>query len=248
MLVSTPVMYGGRFLGMIGSVVDLQFLYPALQEVNRGGLTPYVVDSQGRLVAAPLRITQPGRTWTNSEIVRNFVEQGSKAQMVAATREFTISGGKNGVKMLGTYSPVSNLDWAVVVQKPRSEAYRGVYEMQRNARLLALLAVLLSIGISIFAARKITNPLEVLDGIQPRDSLAGIFPNASILRAALRLASWPRRSTLCQRNLSTLCSTSNGPRVRIVTCLWRLSKCWPERLTKKIHKRVATLTGSQNIR
>jgi putative nucleotidyltransferase with HDIG domain len=94
--------------------------------------------------------------------VRNFVEQGSKAQLVAATREFTISGGKNGVKMLGTYSPVSNLDWAVVVQKPRSEAYRGVYEMQRTARLLALLAVLLSIGISIYAARRITNPLEVL--------------------------------------------------------------------------------------
>src|SRR5437879_2448647 len=34
--------------------------------------------------------------------------------------------------------------------------------MQRTARLLALLAVLLSIGVSIFAARRITNPLEVL--------------------------------------------------------------------------------------
>jgi HD-GYP domain-containing protein (c-di-GMP phosphodiesterase class II) len=66
------------------------------------------------------------------------------------------------VRMLGTYSPVNNLAWAVIVQKPRSEAYRGVFEMQRTARLLALLAVLLSIGISIFAARRITNPLEIL--------------------------------------------------------------------------------------
>src|SRR5437667_7031987 len=64
--------------------------------------------------------------------------------------------------MLGTYSPVTNLDWAVVVQKPRDEAYRGVYEMQRTARLLALLAVLLSVAISFIAARRITNPLEVL--------------------------------------------------------------------------------------
>src|SRR5216117_2802726 len=46
MRVSTPVMYGGRFLGMIGSVVDLQFLIRRLQEVSSGGLTPYVVDSQ----------------------------------------------------------------------------------------------------------------------------------------------------------------------------------------------------------
>src|SRR5208337_4657242 len=45
---------------------------------------------------------------------------------------------------------------------PQREAYRGVYEMQRTARLLALLAVLLSIGVSIFAARRITNPLQNL--------------------------------------------------------------------------------------
>jgi putative nucleotidyltransferase with HDIG domain len=161
MLVSAPVMYGGRFLGMIGSVVDLQFLIRRLQEVNRGELTPYVVDSQGRLVAAATHDYATGQDMTNLEIVKNFVEQGSKAQLVVPTREFSV-GGKRGVKMLGTYSPVTNLDWAVVVQKPRDDAYRGVYEMQRTARLLALLAVLFSIAISFYAARRITNPLEVL--------------------------------------------------------------------------------------
>jgi HD-GYP domain-containing protein (c-di-GMP phosphodiesterase class II) len=161
MLVSAPVMYGGRFLGMIGSVVDLQFLIRRLQEVNRGGLTPYVVDSQGRLVAGATPDYATGQDMTNLEIVKNFVDQGSKAQLVAATREFSV-GGKKGVKMLGTYSPVINLDWAVVVQKPRDDAYRGVYEMQHTARLLALLAVLVSIAISFYAARRITNPLEVL--------------------------------------------------------------------------------------
>src|SRR5437764_1720059 len=155
-------MYGGRFLGMIGSVVDLQFLIRRLQEINLGGLTPYVVDSQGRLVAGATPDYATGQDMTNLEIVKNFVEQGGQAQFVAATREFSVKDGKNSVKMLGTYSPVGNLDWAVVVQKPRAEAYRGVYEMQRTARLLALLAVLLSIGISIFAARRITNPLEIL--------------------------------------------------------------------------------------
>jgi len=162
MLVSTPVMYAGRFLGMIGAVEDMQFLIRRLQEVNRGGLTPYVVDSQGRLVAGATPDYATGQDMTNLEIVHNFVEQGSKAQLVAATREFNVSLGKSSTKMLGTYSPVTNLDWAVVVQKPRDEAYKGVFEMQRTARLLASLAVFLSIGISIYAARRITNPLEVL--------------------------------------------------------------------------------------
>jgi HD-GYP domain-containing protein (c-di-GMP phosphodiesterase class II) len=161
LLVSSPVSYGGRFLGMVGAVVDLQFLIRRLQEVSGGGLIPYVVDAQGRLVAAGTTQYVTGQDMKNLEIVRNFVDEGNKAQL-AATKEFSVREGKEDVAMLGTYSPVTALDWAVVVQKPRLEAYRGVYEMQRTARLLAILAVLLSIGVSTFAARRITNPLEVL--------------------------------------------------------------------------------------
>ena len=159
-LVSSPVTYGGRFLGMVGAVVDLQFLIRRLREVG-GGLIPYVVDSQGRLVAAGIPQYVTGQDMKNLEIVRNFVDEGNKAQL-AATKEFAVQEGKNSIDMLGTYSPVTTLNWAVVVQKPQLEAYRGVYEMQRTARLLALLAVLLSIGVSIFAARRITNPLQIL--------------------------------------------------------------------------------------
>ncbi len=160
-LVSSPVSYGGRFLGMVGAVVDLQFLIRRLHEVSGGGLIPYVVDSQGRLVAAGTPQYVTGQDMKSLEIVRNFVDEGNKAQL-AATKEFGVREGKNNVEMLGTYSPVTALDWAVVVQKPQLEAYRGVYEMQRTARLLAILAVLLSVGVSIFAARRITNPLQIL--------------------------------------------------------------------------------------
>ncbi len=160
-VVSYPVKYGDRFLGMIASVVDLQFLIRRLQEVAGGGLTPYVVDSQGRLVAGAAPGLATGQDMKKLDIVRNFVDGGNKAQL-AETREFMVDSGTDRVAMLGTYSPVMSLNWAVVVQKPRNEAYRGVLEMQRTARLLALLAVLLSIGVSIFAARRITNPLQIL--------------------------------------------------------------------------------------
>ena len=160
-VVSYPVKYAQRFLGMIASVVDLQFLIRRLQEVSGGGLTPYVVDAQGRLVAAATPEFATGQDMKNLDIVRNFVDGGNKAQLVP-TMEFSVRDGKTDEEMLGTYSPVTSLNWAVVVQKPRGEAYRGVIEMQRTARLLALLAVLLSIGVSIFAARRITNPLQVL--------------------------------------------------------------------------------------
>jgi HD-GYP domain-containing protein (c-di-GMP phosphodiesterase class II) len=160
-LVSYPVNYGSRFLGTIATVVDLQFLIRRLREVSGGGLTPYVIDSQGRLVAAATPEFATGQDMKKLDIVRNFVDGGNKAQL-AETREFIVNNGSEHVEMLGTYCPVMTLNWAVVVQKPRREAYRGVIEMQRTARLLALLAVLLSIGVSIFAARRITSPLKVL--------------------------------------------------------------------------------------
>jgi HD-GYP domain-containing protein (c-di-GMP phosphodiesterase class II) len=160
-VVSYPVKYGNRFLGMIATVVDLQFLIRRLQEVASGGLTPYVVDAQGRLVAAAAPGFATGQDMKNLDIVRTFVDGGNKAQIIA-TQEFTVNSGSERVAMLGSYSPVMSLNWAVIVQKPRNEAYAGVIEMQSKARLLALVAVLVSILVSIFAARRITNPLQVL--------------------------------------------------------------------------------------
>ena len=160
-LVSSPIMYGGRFLGMIGYVVDLQFLIRRLQEVNRTGLMPYVVDSQGRLVAAGTPEYATGQDMSKFEIVRSFVQEGSKAQL-SPTYDFTVHDGKNKVAMLGTYSRVTALDWAVVVQKPQSEAYSDILEMQRTGRRLAWVAVAVSMLLSIFSARRVTSPLEVL--------------------------------------------------------------------------------------
>ena len=160
-LVGSPVQYGNRFLGMLASVVDLQFLIRRLQEASGGGLTPYVVDSQGRLVAAATPEFATGQQMKNFDIVNSFVDRGNKA-LFSETKEFEIKSGSNRVEMLGTYSPVGSLDWAVIVQKPARKAYSDVYDMQRMGRLLALIAVLLSILVSIYAARRITNPLHVL--------------------------------------------------------------------------------------
>ena len=93
MLVSSPIMYDGRFLGMIGSVVDMDYLIRRLQQVSLSGLMPYVVDSQGRLVAAATPQYATGQDMSHFEIVRSFVGEGAKAQL-AATREFTIRDGQ----------------------------------------------------------------------------------------------------------------------------------------------------------
>jgi putative nucleotidyltransferase with HDIG domain len=161
MLVSTPLTTDGRFIGMIAAVVDLEYLTKRLRDASQGGLVTYVVDRQGRLVAGASSDYAIGQDMTNLEIVKNWVEQGARTTLVA-TREFTIQDGKDRVPMLGTYSPVATLEWAAVAQKKQKDAYQGVYEMQHNANLLALLAVFVSLGVSLFAAKSITGPLGTL--------------------------------------------------------------------------------------
>jgi len=160
MLVSTPINAGDRMIGMIGVVVDLQFLIDRLKSASQGGLVTYVVDRQGRLVAAGAGTYATGQDMTNFEIVKNFVEQGGTGQ-VGATNEFDTKGPQP-VEMLGTYSRVRDLEWAVVAQKTQADAYHDASDIQRTAMLLAIAVVVVSMLISIFSARQITNPLEQL--------------------------------------------------------------------------------------
>jgi putative nucleotidyltransferase with HDIG domain len=159
-LVSTPVTVGGRFAGLIGAFVDLQFLIDRLEKVSSGGLEAYVVDHDGRLVAAGTQNYSTGQDMTRFDIVKGFLDHTQN--QVIATREFTAMIGKHEIDMLGTYNPVPALGWAVIAQKPQSLAYSSVIEMQRTAKWLALAVIAISVCISFLAARRITTPLDTL--------------------------------------------------------------------------------------
>jgi HD-GYP domain-containing protein (c-di-GMP phosphodiesterase class II) len=161
LLLSTPVLAAGRFVGMIGVFLDLDFLIRRLKQDSQGQLQAYVIDQQGRLVAGADSTFATGQEMTRFEIVRNFVEQG-QSKRLAATNEFRFVQGNKAVDMLGTYSPISSLDWAVVAQKPRDAAYAAINELQWKARMLAVAAALIGLLVSIFAARKIATPLRTL--------------------------------------------------------------------------------------
>jgi putative nucleotidyltransferase with HDIG domain len=162
-LFSMPISAGGRFIGLLGAAVDLGFLRIRLQDVANfgGGLQTFVVDRQGRLVAAATSNYATGQDMTKFEMVRSFVESGGRA--VVATNEFTVLGsdGKK-IAMLGTVSPVRSLGWAVIAQKPQHDAYSDITEMQAKAISYAIYAVVLAMMVSIVAARRITGPLDVL--------------------------------------------------------------------------------------
>jgi len=161
-LVSTPLVADGRFNGMLGAAVDLGFAIRNLNDVSTANMLTYVVDQQGRLVAAPDSTHfATGQDMTRFDIVKSFVDSAGKARW-SANYHFAINENGHSTEMLGTYSPVPTMEWAVIAQKPQDDAYRGVYEMQRTARWLALASVLLACLVGIVATRRLTTPLRVL--------------------------------------------------------------------------------------
>src|SRR5260370_41107195 len=83
MLVSSPIMYDGHFLGMIGSVVDMDYLIRRLQQVSLTGLRPYVVDSQRSLAAAATAQYAPGQDMSHFHIDRSLGGGGRQARLAA---------------------------------------------------------------------------------------------------------------------------------------------------------------------
>jgi HD-GYP domain-containing protein (c-di-GMP phosphodiesterase class II) len=163
MLAGYPLLNNGHYYGMVAILLDLQFLTERLQTLSRGGLVTYAVDHNGRYITGTLPDFTTGLdVGSHYEIVHKFAGQPLGNMAFSETTEFSAVENGSKVELLGTCSPVPKLNWAIITQKDKRAAYASIAAMQTSSRLLALLIVLLSIGVSIVSARHITGPIESL--------------------------------------------------------------------------------------
>ncbi len=173
MVVSMPVLNEKKaYLGSLELIIDLQYIVQALKEAKDQDqeLETFVVDHSGRIVASPNPRYATGQDMKSNELVESFVEQNANAR-VSVTKEYFLLEGKAKIPMLGTYRSVPGLGWAVVAQKTQDIAYIEIIDNKHDAVRYALIAIAISILISIWAARRLTTPLHVLT--QSSRSIAG---------------------------------------------------------------------------
>jgi len=143
----------------VAIVVSLEFLREQLKK-SPGGLVTYVVNREGRLILYPDEKSYTvGQDMSGIEIVQSFLT-GTEQAIVTTT--FDLEQNNEVVKMLGTQAPVPALNWAVIAQKPLDEAYAAVYEMDRYAFMLGFIAIVLSLAIGYYSARRLTTPIQML--------------------------------------------------------------------------------------
>jgi HD-GYP domain-containing protein (c-di-GMP phosphodiesterase class II) len=164
MVMAKPIVdESNSYLGALELIVDLNFLTQKLKETSDRdpGLETFVVDESGRVIASPIPQYATGQDMTSNDLVKLFVEQGVNKRF-GLTTEYKLQVGKNKVPMLGTFYAVPGLGWGVMSQTTQADAYFDILDMQHDAVRFALIAIAFSILLGIWAARRLTTPLNVL--------------------------------------------------------------------------------------
>ncbi|MBF8305563.1 MAG: metal dependent phosphohydrolase, partial [Acidobacteria bacterium] len=162
MLVSRPLVRNGEFGGMVAAVLNLELLVERLESSSTNGLEAFVVDRTGRLVlTANLNQRSIGQYMGESPIVQDFLSVGTQVR-VAGTRPFDLVVGDQTIPMLGTYSPIQSLGWAVIAQRRQADAYYAVGEVVSATTVWGLTALLTCLALSYLLTLRIVRPIRVL--------------------------------------------------------------------------------------
>lgn len=163
MVMGRPLQVKRKFLGMLSAVITLKHVVERLKGAPQypAPLDVYIVDSSGRLVAS----NHPdqwisGIDMVGVPIVRKLLSQRGAA---VETSQFDLDEGKNKTSvMLGTCSPIPNVNWGIVVQSKLSEAYHFVNVMRGDTVRYGMGLILVSLLVGVLLAKSVTRPIDQL--------------------------------------------------------------------------------------
>lgn len=156
--ISTPIFSKtGKYLGLVGGTIYLEeqnILYELLgKHYYDDGSYVYVVDSNGRI------IYHQDRSRINEVVRDNPVVQKIMHNHESGSQRVTNSKGQD---MLAGYATVEKAGWGVVSQRPTEIALEPTENMMKQMLMTALPLLIISLLIVIWAALKISKPLQRL--------------------------------------------------------------------------------------
>lgn len=165
-LLAAPLLSGQQFHGMIATLVSLDSVLDRLRDTStRGQRDVYLVDRSGRIVAHPdTRKFVPGTDVSTSVAVVAAFKESPEDVRATETRPFQIEENGERIKMIGTFTPVPGLHWAVIAHR-RFDVMRrvaGIDELANQARAIMLFVLFFALGIGYVSAVGLTGPIRGL--------------------------------------------------------------------------------------
>jgi putative nucleotidyltransferase with HDIG domain len=189
-VVAVPLMAGEEFTGMLAAVVSLDPILLRLQETSVRGRTVFVVDHYGHVVAHPdTSNVFPGTDLTPNSPIVGQVRTLPQEFRTTETMRFSVTENKRPVEMIGTYSTLSDTNWAVVAQRSLDKAREdaGVTELNQQALAFVIVVVLTTIVFGYFFAVGISEPVRGL-AASTRAISRGEFHQRTAVRGASEIS------------------------------------------------------------
>ncbi len=179
----------GTFTGMLAAVVSLDPVLRRLQDASVRERTVFIVDHSGHTVVHPdTKNFVPGTDLTNSDLVKQIRDLPQELRNTQTIRFKQQSKGRM-VEMVGTFSTMPELNWAVVAQRSLNEARddAGVSELNRQALAFVTVVVLAAVLVGYFFAVGISGPIRGL-AASTRAISRGEFHQRSAVRGASEIS------------------------------------------------------------
>ncbi|ABQ92502.1 STAS domain-containing protein [Roseiflexus sp. RS-1] len=179
--------------GALIATVNARFLWDALkrQLPFREGIA-YIVNRDGDLLAC----TDTARVLRGDTAVDIPVVQAAFAHDRSGSFQTLHYTGLTGIEVVGSYEALREPAWAVVVEVPRTVAYRDIVNDIGVSALILLSAAVVSGGIGVYLARWLSAPLHRLTRLAER-----IAAGERDLRVAVR---GPREVEILARAFDTM--------------------------------------------
>jgi len=167
LVVAVPLSSDNQFTGMLAAVVSIDRLTDRIRDASVRERLVFIVDGHGRIVAHPnTRDVVPGRDVTSTSPIVAHLKELPQELHATETMHFTVPApGKNRhVEMIGTYSTIPELGWAVIAERSLDEARidAGVAELTHQALTFVVGVTIVALLIGYLFAVGITRPIRGL--------------------------------------------------------------------------------------
>ena len=167
LVMSVPLLSDGQFSGMFAAVVSLDRLEARIRDASVRDRTVYIVNMHGQIVAYPdTRDLVPGRNVTSSSPLVKQIGELPKELRATQTTNFESPGAdsRHPIEMIGTYSTIPELGWAVIAQRSLDDARidAGVQELTTQALSFVVVVTFIALAFGYLFALGITRPIRGL--------------------------------------------------------------------------------------
>jgi HD-GYP domain-containing protein (c-di-GMP phosphodiesterase class II) len=164
-VMAVPLLSDGQFSGMLAAVVSLDGITQRLKDASGHDRVVYVVNGSGQIVVYPrTREMVPGRDVSSTYRVVSQFKDRPKELRATESVQFIMDEKGHAVEMIGTYSTIPELGWAVIAQRSleQARADAGVQELTAQALKFVLVVTFVSLLVGYRFAVGITQPIQGL--------------------------------------------------------------------------------------